>query len=450
MKKIILLCTVLTCILTLHAQEKLKKQYAKRPALGVHFTLTDFTTAQNIKNSSLNSVIVNKAWQKARIMSPGLAVTYMKGFSNHIDIQGRLVGSFLDLPMQNRTSNFGRDNFFLEMDASANLKMLSDKYWVSPFVNVGIGAANYKGVYWSAFAPVGLGLQLNFWDEAFLIVNSQYRLPITSSNNHHFMHSIGVAGNIGKPRLPEFKTVEAPVLPKDTDNDGIFDKDDACPTTAGVAKYKGCPVPDTDGDGINDDNDKCPTVKGTAKYNGCPVPDSDNDGINDEDDKCVNQAGVARYNGCPVPDTDGDGINDEEDKCKDVPGVASNQGCPEIKDEVVKKIEFAAKNIFFETGKATLKPASNKNLNEVVKILQDNPDLQLDVEGHTDNSGVAEKNQTLSENRANAVKAYLVSKGIDESRLTSAGFGQDQPIADNKAAAGKAKNRRVELKLRSY
>ena len=151
-----------------------------------------------------------------------------------------------------------------------------------------------------------------------------------------------------------------------------------------------------------------------------------------------------------IPDADGDGVNDEEDKCPSVPGVASNAGCPEIKTEVVRKVEFAAKNVFFVTGSYQLQKKSYASLNEVAQILKDNPTLKLDVEGHTDITGDAVKNQTLSENRAAAVKAYLVAQGVDGSRLTSAGYGSDRPIADNKTAAGKAKNRRVELKLRSY
>ena len=192
------------------------------------------------------------------------------------------------------------------------------------------------------------------------------------------------------------------------------------------------------------------TWEGVARYNGCPIPDSDKDGINDEEDKCPQQAGVARYGGCPVPDTDGDGVNDEEDKCPTVAGIAANAGCPEVKEEIKTKVEFAARNIFFNTGSYQLQTKSYAPLNEVAQILKDNPTLKLDVEGHTDITGDAAKNQILSENRAAAVKAYLVAQGIERDRLTSAGYGIDKPIADNKTAAGKAKNRRVELKLRSY
>jgi outer membrane protein OmpA-like peptidoglycan-associated protein len=447
MAKLLLIFLASFAINGLTAQDKINKQYAKRAALGINFSLNDYKTANAIRTSSLPSVLLNKNWSSPRVMSPGMALTFLKGFNNHIDVQARLNASFLDLPFLNGR-NFGRDNVLTELDASGQFKMLSDKYWVTPYLSAGVGAAMYKGTHFSAFMPLGGGVQVNFYDEAFLLVNSQYRVPITPNNNYHFFHSIGIAGNIGKPKLLAEIPKPVPVPPKDTDGDGIFDKDDKCVTVRGVAKYEGCPVPDTDGDGLDDDNDKCPTAKGEAKYQGCPAPDADRDGITDEDDKCPNESGVARYQGCPVPDGDGDGINDEEDKCPTVAGIASEQGCPEIKDEVVKKVELAAKSILFETAKSVILKNSYKNLNEVVKILNENPDLKLDIEGHTDNTGNPEKNQKLSEDRAAAVMAYLVNKGIDATRLSSAGYGADQPVADNSTVKGRAQNRRVEMKLK--
>jgi OOP family OmpA-OmpF porin len=159
---------------------------------------------------------------------------------------------------------------------------------------------------------------------------------------------------------------------------------------------------------------------------------------------------VARYQGCPIPDKDGDGVNDEEDKCPSEAGPASNFGCPVINAEIIKKVNMSAKNIFYATGSSKLLAKSNASLNNVVTILNDNPGYKVDIAGHTDNTGKAEKNQTLSESRANSVKAYFVSKGIDESRLNATGFGQDKPIADNKTVAGRSKNRRVELNVRNY
>ena len=201
------------------------------------------------------------------------------------------------------------------------------------------------------------------------------------------------------------------------------------------------PPKDTDGDGIIDSLDKCPTVPGIAKYQGCPIPDTDKDGINDENDKCPTVPGVPEYQGCPVPDRDKDGIPDDKDKCPDVPGVASQQGCPEITEEVIKRVDYAAQKVFFNTNSTKLRPASLVALNDVITS------AQLKIDGHTDSDGSDEFNMKLSDGRAASVKAYLVSKGIDESRLISEGFGESMPIADNKTAAGKQQNRRVVMKL---
>ena len=236
----------------------------------------------------------------------------------------------------------------------------------------------------------------------------------------------------------------------DTDGDAIIDINDKCPTVAGLERYQGCPIPDTDGDGINDEVDKCPAVVGIAKYEGCPIPDTDGDGINDELDKCPTVAGTAKYNGCPVPDTDGDGINDEEDKCPNRAGPASNQGCPVISKEIIQKINYAAKNIFFATGSAKLLPTSYTSLNNVASLLASDTSLSITIDGHTDNTGKAEKNQVLSQERAASVKQYLVGKGLDEKRLTVNGYGDTKPVADNKTVAGRAKNRRTEMTVRNY
>ena len=249
-----------------------------------------------------------------------------------------------------------------------------------------------------------------------------------------------------KPVVVEPPVIVVPI--KDRDGDGVPDDVDDCPDQAGPAALKGCP--DRDGDGIADKDDACPDVPGIAKYKGCPIPDTDKDGINDEEDKCPTVAGVARYQGCPVPDTDGDGVNDEEDKCPNEAGPASNFGCPVIKTEVIEKVNTAAKNIFFATGSAKLLAKSFPSLNNVVKVLADNPTYKVEIQGHTDITGTHEKNMLLSEQRAGSVRDYLLSKSVNSDRLSVKGFGPDKPIADNKTPAGRAKNRRVEMILTNY
>jgi len=236
----------------------------------------------------------------------------------------------------------------------------------------------------------------------------------------------------------------------DSDGDGVIDNLDKCPNTPKGVKVdeNGCPI-DSDGDGVADYLDKCPnTPKGVkVDANGCPI-DSDGDGVADYLDKCPDTPAAARgkidANGCPL-DTDGDGIPDYLDKCPTIPGVAANNGCPEVKAAAKQAFQKALNGIQFETGKSTIKKTSNPVLDEVAKVLKENPDYNIDIKGHTDNVGDAQKNLTLSIDRAEAVKNYLVKKGIAESRMKIEGFGDTKPVADNNTAAGRTQNRRVEF-----
>ncbi len=227
----------------------------------------------------------------------------------------------------------------------------------------------------------------------------------------------------------------------DSDGDGIEDSKDLCPNASGIAQFKGCP--DTDKDGIEDSKDKCPNVAGIAAFEGCT--DTDKDGIPDHLDRCPEASGSSKMDGCP--DTDGDGVEDSKDRCISVPGLPAYGGCPAPKTADMKKLEAIAKKINFENGKSILKPASSGILDQVVTLMKANPSYKLSVEGHTDNVGSSAKNLELSQQRAEAVKMYLVNKGIDADRIVAAGFGDSKPISDNKTAKGKALNRRSELKL---
>jgi OmpA-OmpF porin, OOP family len=424
-----------------------QKQYKKGQAIGLHMFFTDFATAKAIKDTGFGNAFKNKDSRDIGKMSPGLGISFHKGITDHIDwsLMGGLT--FLDYPLPGGIK-YGANEALLTLDVNAQVKLLSDKHCVTPYLNVGLGASSYRR-FFGLYAPLGAGLQFNVNNGLFILANTQYRLALTDKKTtNNLFHSIGVAGSISSERPVAVIAPPTPPAiepPKDTDKDGVIDTQDECPSEAGSANLKGCP--DKDGDGIADKNDKCPDVSGVAKYEGCPVPDTDGDGVNDDNDKCPAVAGVARNQGCPIPDGDGDGVNDEEDRCPAVAGLASNQGCPEVKDDVVKVVNYAAKNILFSTGSAKLLTSSNKSLNDIIKVMEDDTNLKLDINGYADNTGDAERNRALSEERANAVLEYFTAKGIDASRLSATGFGSENPIADNKTAAGRAKNRRVELKL---
>jgi OOP family OmpA-OmpF porin len=227
--------------------------------------------------------------------------------------------------------------------------------------------------------------------------------------------------------------------PMDSDGDGVTDDLDQCPDTpAGVeVDDKGCPF-DLDADGVPDYLDKCPNTFSGVKVDehGCPL-DSDGDGVPDYLDKCPGTpAGVVvDKDGCPI-DSDGDGVPDYRDKCPRTPlGAPVNDvGCWILKD------------VRFDFNKADIKPKYNKRLDEAVTILQKNPSLKVEIQGHTDNIGSQEYNQKLSERRADAVMKYFVDKGINQARLTAKGFGFSDPVAPNDTEDGRYKNRRVQLK----
>jgi outer membrane protein OmpA-like peptidoglycan-associated protein len=119
----------------------------------------------------------------------------------------------------------------------------------------------------------------------------------------------------------------------------------------------------------------------------------------------------------------------------------------EVRIKIDPPKNFILDNVYFDTGKSTLKPTSNKALNDLVEVLKLKSNMFIEIQGHTDNVGTEESNLKLSQDRANAVKNYLVNKGIVNDRITSIGYGQSIPIADNSSEEGKAKNRRTSLKV---
>jgi outer membrane protein OmpA-like peptidoglycan-associated protein len=248
--------------------------------------------------------------------------------------------------------------------------------------------------------------------------------------------------------------------PGDRDGDGILDPVDKCPdqpeTYNGFEDQDGCPdEPDADGDGIGDAKDQC-VLEPEDKDNymdedGCPDLDNDADGIADSKDKCPDKAedpdGFQDDDGCPDNDNDQDTVADVEDQCPNTPGSTSGarKGCPGLVIVTGKEIRIT-QQIQFDFNKATIKGAiSFKILDEVVQVLKDNPKFNIEVQGHTDNVGNAAYNLKLSDQRADSVRAYLVSHGIDAARLRSKGYGMTQPLVPNTSEGNRSLNRRVQF-----
>jgi outer membrane protein OmpA-like peptidoglycan-associated protein len=441
-QKIALVFTLIVFTISAFAQSDKYASPVKPSLIGIHFNALDIYTPVTLKNSSSS-----RKFTKLKDMDFGLGLSYWKGLTKTIDFSTRFNALFHEYSSVDRAELLQKKEIGLELEPTVNIRPYGDNSLIAPFLTTGIGGGFYSGKF-GAYFPAGVGVQVNFKSTTYLFVQAAYRWTLTKDvMKDNILYSLGFAQNVGRE-----KPVVAPIPPTpivlDRDGDGVLDADDKCPDTPGLAALQGCP--DRDGDGIADADDKCPDVAGIAKYQGCPIPDTDGDGINDEEDKCPTVKGVAKYQGCPIPDTDGDGVNDEEDKCPTRPGPVSNQGCPEIAKEVIEKVNFAAKNVFYATGSYKLLPKSFKSLNAVADLMKSDETLMIDIDGHTDSQGSDESNQVLSENRAASVKNYLISKGIAESRLKSTGYGETKPVADNTTAAGRAKNRRTEMTVRNF
>jgi outer membrane protein OmpA-like peptidoglycan-associated protein len=329
---------------------------------------------------------------------------------------------------------------------------------IEPSAHIG-GGYTFMGKLSSGNLNAGLGL--TFW------MSEQVGFSLQSTYRHSFDDS-RVVGDVPS-HMQHFGGLIFKFGGKDTDGDGIYDREDACPEVAGLKQFKGCP--DTDGDGIVDASDACPEVAGTEAMNGCPdtdgdgvadkddacpevaglkafkgCPDTDGDGTTDKADKCPTVKGPKENAGCPWPDTDGDSVLDKDDKCPAVKGTVANNGCPEVTEEAINNLNGYAKTILFNTGKSSFQKQTLPVLVSIVAILKENPLAKFSITGHTDNVGTSNFNLKLSKERAAAVKNYLVSNGLAADRLTSDGLGNTQPIGSNKTAAGRANNRRVEVK----
>lgn len=343
---------------------------------------------------------------------------------------------------------------YASIDGMVKYHLTRGLYTIDPYVTLGTGYSwidmynRSLRLYGSPVIHGGIGV--NFWlTSSFgLTVQSQYKYAFKDYGLNHFQHAIGISYRFGE---------------KDTDNDGINDRVDKCPDLFGMIETGGCP--DRDGDGVIDSEDLCPDNFGPPHLSGCP--DRDGDGTPDKYDMCPDEPGAIDDDGCPRRDSDNDGVDDRFDKCPLVPGPKENSGCPDpkqqareeaaanlekqrardndIKQAVILELAKLSKLITFDNGQTSLTTNSTVALDEIAKIMIIQKFMKFHIAGHTDSTGNRTKNIQLSEQRAQAVKDYLLFKGLESNRITSQGYGQENPIADNTTAEGRLKNRRIEI-----
>jgi OOP family OmpA-OmpF porin len=349
--------------------------------------------------------------------------------------------------------------------------VLQSSFWsVVPFVLGGVGYWNVRNdVSGNDADPAfhyGGGAKLNVTDS--LTVRVDVRDTITNQRgDSSYPHNIeALAGaNLVFGRAPK--------APKDADGDGVLDGRDQCRLEPGAAP-DGCPARDSDADGFLDPVDQCVQEAGIAPT-GCPVRDGDRDGVLDGQDQCVQEPGAAptgcpdgdqdgildRVDRCPalagvspdgcLADADGDGLSGSDDHCPDRAetknGFEDADGCPDELPDSVKNFAGVIAGIEFDNAQASIRPSSSSALEQAAKVLREYPSLRVQVIGHTDNRGSRDYNVTLSQQRAEAVKADLVARGIDASRIEPRGEGPDVPLTTNDSAAGRQKNRRIEFRV---
>ncbi|MGY0426864.1 MAG: thrombospondin type 3 repeat-containing protein, partial [Polaribacter sp.] len=322
-------------------------------AVGFGVNAVDFYDAFNFKDQ-IKDFSGTKDWNILPSISRISVGKYLaKGFSLQLAGSLNKIETFL-------IKDDGEDFLYWGIDATVQYdinKLVGETGWFDPYLYLGGG---YTSVDDIGEGMLNGGLGFNTWFNENLGLNFQTgtKKGFSDKIRTHFQTSLGLIIKFGG---------------KDSDGDGVYDKDDACPETPGLKEFNGCP--DADGDGVKDSDDACPNVAGLASMNGCPdadgdgvadkddmcpnekgtkankgCPDSDGDGVVNRNDKCPNVAGPVANGGCPLPDTDGDGVLDKDDKCPNVAGLASNMGCPQvITSKAEKDLKEFAKSILFNT-----------------------------------------------------------------------------------------------------
>lgn len=328
----------------------------------------------------------------------------------------------------------GKDMNYFAVDGKFKLFLdeaigvFKDWDWLDIYLDGGLGyfAINAdEAVKKDGAVSFNAGVGANVWltDNIGVYIDgtSKFRNKYTTPLTNHFQYAAGVMYNFGGAPKEKWdcddvnKVDDSPKI-MDSDEDGVLDPYDRCPNVKGLVFNGGCPDEDTDGDGILDSKDQCPYL---------PAPESPD--------------------GCPNPDVDKDGVLNAADKCPKVYGPVTNNGCPQDPEEVIPPVRLILSNVYFDTNQSIIKPQYFKVLNDNASIMKSTPGKKYYLIGHTDSRGSEVHNRRLSQGRAEAVKAFLVKRGVDANSLIIEYKASAQPDSDNVTQQGRARNRRVEV-----
>jgi outer membrane protein OmpA-like peptidoglycan-associated protein len=505
MRQIILSIFLITAVLSLQAQS-LKP--IKQPSIGLHFFYNDVETAQRIKASSLSDVLKNGNWNTANNMQGGFGLDYLQGLTSNIDLIGTFNASWADY-LQPSGSYFGSSHFLMDVSAGAHFKLLSDKYFVSPFLLFKANYQKYQTLNGLSLAP-GVGLQFSLFKESFVLTTIEYRASLSSTISNQFYYSVGFATNIGNKKPKPVKVVPPPPvkeIPKLISDIKIMVSDEA---TGQALPYTEVTLNGPEGKKLSGTTD----ANGQVVFNQLTAADYTVQGIlnninttsqsiskadfesktinvnishNDprftlsgvvinktrnlpEGGAEINVSNLTKHSLTTKLSKAGDGTflaqmeaesdftvvgkkadyisNIEKVSTKDLNRSATLYVKLELGIEEAKVGQsIVLNNIYFETGKALIKADYSTDLDKLIQFLNDNPATRLEIQGHTDNTGSVKLNNKLSQARAESVVKYLNIKGISMSRLTAKGYGQTQPLVTNTTEAGRQQNRRVEMKV---
>jgi outer membrane protein OmpA-like peptidoglycan-associated protein len=464
----IILTVVIFFTQSLHAQNRdsLWLKTGRWSAWGARFQTQTFGISENNLDTCNCEGDKRSLTQRG---NAGLLVSYYTSVNTRLAYSVDFGFSYGRVSTTRRSTLVASSKLFTSLRGDVYYHVGKERQMITPYLHTGLHA-QIGSLY--ASLPLGAGMR---WvmKKSPVFINTQldYGFGLTSNLRNNLMTSLGVYVNLGSDKKLKLNfwpiRHKEPKVPcdADTDMDGIPDLLDACPLLKGSKENLGCPTCDTDGDGIVDDKDKCPSIPGSMTNQGCPIQDSDGDGVVDEKDNCPDQPGPINNLGCPLVDRDADGVADLIDRCPDAAGPSINNGCPVVSDDSKKvdesksivsshsnQVEFKTVAvdsvqyiIYFDFDKYLLKSVSITTLNDVVKHMQQHPDVKVSLKGHTDLEGNIGYNKNLSKKRVQNARFYLMGKGIAVERIVADYFGKGRPIVETIEKSQGWKNRRVEI-----